>query len=323
MALRGASKLALTPPRKPDEASTVRRASSLFVLAVAVAATPAGAQAPAAAELWRVAAASLASHPALQVGATSTFWNPGSPNGQRGGAAGIEIVHTSAVLGLSGLLLGGSLPLAGPVRAGLVLGRMQIRDLVRTTTSPDSEQGSIPVFEQFGGAHLAFQSTAVQAGVLLAIHNSRFDIESETGFTLDIGFRARPFRRLTIAAATHLLPVTLTSEPTTDYYAAAEYIVVDRWTLSTLEARLALQYGATYRNSGDLDHTLTAGFTVNEQVHIDATITNESAYGQRQWRPGIALGLRFGRYTVMFSHGTGINDVGGTYRVGLDVEFPR
>jgi hypothetical protein len=25
---------------------------------------------------------------------------------------------------------------------------------------------------------------------------------------------------------------------------------------------------------------------------------------------------------VLFSHGTGINDVGGTYRVGLDVELP-
>jgi len=323
MALRGASKLALTPPREPDEASTVRRASSMILLAVVVTASAAGAQAPAAAELWRVAAASLASPPALQIGATSTFWNPGSPNGQRGGAAGIEIIHTSSVLGLSGLLLGGSLPLSGPVRAGLVLGRMQIRDLVRTTTSPDSEEGSIPVYEQFAGGHLAFQSSAFEAGALLAVHNARFDIESETGFTLDLGFRVHPFRRLTIAAATHLLPITLTSESTTDYYAGAEYIVVDHWKLSSLDARLALQYGATYRNSGDLDHTINAGFTVNEQVHIDAALTNEAAYGQRQWRPGIALGLRFGRYTVLFSHGTGINDVGGTYRVGLDVEFPR
>ena len=220
-------------------------------------------------------------------------------------------------------LLGGSLPVAGPLRAGLVLGRMQIRDLVRTTTSPDSEQGSIPVYEQFGGAHLAVQSSAFEAGVLLAVHNSRFDIESETGFTLDLGFRARPIRRLTIAAATHLLPITFTNEPTTDYYAGAEYVVVDQWKLSNLDARLVLQYGVTYRNSGDLDHTFNAGFTVNDQVHIDAALTNESAYGQRQWRPGIALGLRFGRYTVLFSHGTGINDLGGTYRVGLDVEFPR
>jgi hypothetical protein len=295
----------------------------LFILAVAAATTRAGAQAPAAAELWRVAAASLASHPTLQVGATSSYWNPASPLGQRGVAAGIQVFHTPAALGLSGLLLGGSLPLVGPVRAGLVVGRMQIRDLVRTTTSPDSEQGSIPVYEQFGGAHLAVHSSAFQAGLLLAVHNARFDIESETGFTLDIGFRARPFRRLTIAAATHLLPITLTSEPTTDYYAGAEYVVLDQWKLSTFVARLALQYGATYRNAGDLDHTVTAGFSVNEQVYVDAAVTNESAYGQRQWRPGLALGLRFGRYTVLFSHGTGLNDVGGTYRIGLDVEFPR
>ncbi|MGD8727174.1 MAG: hypothetical protein PVH40_05990, partial [Gemmatimonadales bacterium] len=294
MALRGASKLALTPYQRPDQASSVRRASSVLLAAAAVAAGPVGAQAPAAAELWRVAASAIASPHALQVGATSSFWNPGSPNGQRHGAAGIEIVHTSDVLGLSGLLAGGSLPVAGPVRVGIALGRMQVRDLVRTTTTPDSEEGTIPVYEQFAGAHLAIQTAAFQVGALVSVHDARFDIESESGATLDFGFRAHPIHRLTIAAATHLLPITFASEPTTDYFFGAEYVVLDRWRLSSLDTRLAVQYGATYRNSGDLDHTVSSSFTINEHVLIDVALTNESAYGQRQWRPGLAIGLRLG-----------------------------
>ena len=323
MALLGASKLALTPPIRPSQPSTVRRAASIFVLTATAVATPAGAQAPAAAGLWRVAAASLATPPALQVGATSSFWNPASPDGKRAGHAGIDVVHTSDILGLSGILLGGSIPLARPLRAGLVLGRIQIRDLVRTTTSPDSEDGSIPVYEQFGGVQIAFQTPAVQAGALIAVHNARFDFESETGITLDVGLRVNPVRRLTLAAASHLLPISFSDDPATDYFAGAEYIVVDRWVVSSLETQLALRYGATYRNSGDLDHTINLGITVNGLVQVDAAVTNESAYGQREWRPGLAVGLRFGRYTVSFSHGTGVNDVGGTYRVGLDIEFPR
>ncbi len=322
MALQGASKLALTPRVGPGQPSTVRWALGLLMTAAAVGA-PARAQAPAAAELWRVAGVSLAKPAALQTGATSSFWNPASPDGQRAGHAGVEVVHTSAILGLSGLILGASIPVHGPLRGGLVLGRMQIQDLVRTTTTPDSEEGSIPVYEQFGGAQIALATPRIQAGAMLAVHNARFDVESETGLTLDVGVRARPFRRLTLAAATHLLPLTLSNESTTDYYAAADYVVFEKLAVSSLETTLAFQYGATLRNSGDLDHTVNVSLTVSELVYVDAAIANESAYGQRDWRPALALGLRFGRYTVEFSHGTGINEVGGTYRVGLDVEFPR
>jgi hypothetical protein len=238
-------------------------------------------------------------------------------------AAGIDVVHTSDILGLSGLLVGGSVPIAGSFRGGIVLGRIQVRDLVRTTTSPDSEDGSIPVYEQMGGAQLAFQSSVFDVGALFAAHHARFDVESETGFTFDVGLRAYPIPRLTIAAATHFFPITLAEEPTTEYNGGAEYAILDRSLLGGFDTRLVLRYGATYRTTGEVDHMLSTGMSVGDQVYIDAAITSESQYERRDWRPAVSVGLRFGKYSVQFSHGSGINDVGGTYRVGLDIEFPR
>jgi hypothetical protein len=36
---------------------------------------------------------------------------------------------------------------------------------------------------------------------------------------------------------------------------------------------------------------------------------------------GLGLGLRIGRYVIAVARGGGLNDVGATYRVGLDVDI--
>jgi hypothetical protein len=112
-------------------------------------------------------------------------------------------------------------------------------------------------------------------------------------------------------------------EPTTDYFGAVEYVALDRLALADLRTRLAVRYGATLRPSGDLEHMVGVAVVVNDEVLVDAALTSESAYGHRDLRPSVAVGLRIGRYTIVFSHGAGINDVGGTFRVGLDVGFRR
>jgi hypothetical protein len=55
-------------------------------------------------------------------------------------------------------------------------------------------------------------------------------------------------------------------------------------------------------------------------VVLDASLTGESGYGNRQWRPAVGVGLRFGAYLVSLAHGFGLNDLGGTFRIGLDIE---
>jgi hypothetical protein len=288
-----------------------------------LAAGAARAQAPEAAGLWRVALGSLAAPAALQTGAVSTFWNPAAAPPRDAVTAGVAVLHTTDILGVSGLLAAGTIPLKGSLRAGLHLGRVQVRDLVRTTTSPDSEEGTVPVYAQLGGVSLSWGTSRFHLGSSLTIHNAKFDIETSNGVTLDVGVSGQPLPRLTLAGATHFLPIGLGNEPTTDYFGAIEYVVVDRQTLIGLRTQLALQYGATYRPSGDLEHTMNVAVTLDDNVRVDAAVTRESAYGLRDWRPRVAVTLRFRRFAVCLAHGAGINDAGGTFRVGLDARFPQ
>ncbi len=270
-----------------------------------------------------MAALSLAVPPALQSGATGSFWNPVAVGERRGISVGAHVMHTSDILGLSGLLVGGSLPLRRPLRVGIVLGRMQVRDLVRTTTSPDTEEGSIPVYAQLAGIGIGVGGRTASVGAMVRYHTARLDTQEERGATIDVGVRLIPIARLTVAAASHFFPATFTSDPTTEYYAGAEYAVVERGAGQPSSVRISVRYGATYHDSGDLDHTAGVGLNAGDWARIDAALTSESSYDAHELRPGIGLSLRFGRYVVALAHGLGLNGVGGTYRVGLDVELGR
>lgn len=299
----------------------MRRLLPLLVVLWTASAAGAHAQAPPAAGLWRVATGSLAVPAPLQGGQSGAFWNPATAASGADVAVGAFVVHTGSSLGLSGLLAAGSLGVAGPLRAGLILGRVQIRDLVRTTTSPDSRGGSIPVYEQFAGATLAGTVGPLQFGTQLQVHESRFDFLSETGFTLDFGVLARPLPRLRVAASTHLLPVGFGGSEMTDYHFAAEYAVVDRPAAEGTRTQVTARYGVTRLADGSWEHIGSFGVALGRIVAFDVGLACEAGYDTREWRPALALALTFGQYTVSLAHGLGMNDVGGTFRVGLDMEF--
>jgi hypothetical protein len=197
---------------------------------------------------------------------------------------------------------------------------MQVRDLVRTTTSPDGEEGSIPIYEQFAGVGLSAGTRRIEIGATLLLHDARFDVLNTSGLTLDVGLRFAPWSRLRIAAATHLLPIDFSSDPSTDYFAAAEYLAAERLVLSGIPMALMARYGLALRASGDTEHTVGFGAVLGNRVVLDASLTGESGYGSRQWRPAVGVGLRFGAYLVSLAHGFGLNDLGGTFRIGLDIE---
>lgn len=276
------------------------------------------AQAPAAAGLWRVATASLATPAALERGPTGAFWNPAAePPGQL--AAAVQIVQTSDILGLSGFLAGATYGLGGG-SVGLLVGRMDVRDLVRTTTSPSSQAGTIPVFEQLAGIVARFGDGPLSVGGALRLHDAQFDAIANQGVTLDLGVRARPHPRLTVAAASQFLPLDLGLEPTTDYFAGAEYQIGPAVALAGLPSRLFLRYGGTYHAAaGELDHGFGAGVVMDRNFRIDVALTGEAAYGRRAWRPGLGLSLQVGRYTLGVARSEGLNDVGATYRIALDL----
>ncbi len=236
-------------------------------------------------------------------------------------AIGAHVVHTSATLGLSGLIAGAGLPLPQRFRVGFLVGRVNIRDLVRTTTSPDNTGSSIPVYEQFVGGTLAFTNAWLTVGTGLHLHESRFDIEKKNGITLDAGVRIRPLHRLLVAASTHLLPVDFSKDPATEYLAGAQYTAWERHTEDGAQLRALIRYGITYRPDGGWEHLIGLGAELHDRLLVDAAVASESGVVERTWRPSVSLGLRFGRYTIALAHGLGTNDVGGTFRVGLDVEF--
>lgn len=281
---------------------------------------PLAAQAPPAAGLWRVVATSLSAPAALETGVTAAFWNPAAPAHQVDLAAGAQVVQTPDVLKMGGLLVAADKAFAA-LHIGLLYARMDVSDLVRTTSSPSGEEGSIPVYEQLLGLRVAYGEGPLALGVMFQLHDARFDSQDEDGLTLDAGLRLRPHRRVTIAAATHFFPFDFRTTESTDFYGALEVVPLEHIGIAGTSTSLAVRYGATYRTSGDLEHMLAAGTLINRQIRIDFALTNESAYGDRAWRLGLGLGVRIGRYVIALARGSGLNDVGATYRVGLDVEI--
>src|SRR2546425_1189718 len=104
------------------------------------------------AELWRLAATTLAQPPALATGGAAGFWNPAQPATGERAAFGLEVVNTSSAVGASGVLFTARARVSPVGRVGIVYGRMSISDLVPTSLSPDPDGGTIPFYTQTVGA---------------------------------------------------------------------------------------------------------------------------------------------------------------------------
>jgi hypothetical protein len=232
------------------------------------------------------------------------------------------VLQTPDAVGLSGILAGAYHAIADVGLLGVSVGRVEVRDLVRTIDSPLSELGSIPVYEQFVGVYGGLEVGGVHVGGALRGHESRFDAERSSGVTLDFGLRVDPLPRLSVAAATHFLPVTFESDATTDYYAGLRYqaATVALWGNPT---ELVGRYGLSYRNPGGVEHTFGGGVVLNGWLSIDGALSREQAFGSSAWRPAFQIGVVLGRYAATAARGSGINGLGATYRFAFGVDLAR
>lgn len=231
---------------------------------------------------------------------------------------GIEIVHTSSELGMSGLLGGLATSVGDRFTLGATVGRLDIRDLVRTTTTPNAVGGSIPVFTQYGGMSGQYDWGPLRLATLARIHHERFDYLSETGFTLDFGATVSATPRLTISGATHFLPIDFSYQETTDYYFGLTYELMTEAALGDVPATIVGRYGATLRSGKRLEHAVGIGMLLARHLELDGLLTRELGDDTAAFRPGLAISLRFGRYLIGLARSSGLNDLGATYRVGLD-----
>jgi hypothetical protein len=280
------------------------------------------AQAPQSAELWRLSGASLALPASLERGSAAVFWNPAAADLSRRLAGGIELTQTPDVIGVAGFLGGLHYRLRPGLAAMVLVGRVDIDDIVRTTTSATSDLGTIPIYEQMAGVGTVLALGPAQAGVLLRGHDARFDAVRESGITVDAGVRLALHRRLTVGGASHFFPLDLVSRDLTDYFLGADFLLGTRPLLGGA-ARFHARYGATHRETTGTDHGVGLGFLFEDQLGADAILVRERGYVESVWRPVLGLALRVGRYLIRVSRGSGLNDIGATYRVGLESAILR
>ncbi len=288
------------------------------------------AQAPASADLWRLSAASLARPAALELGPTAAFWNPAAAWDDGRLVAGAQVLETPDVLGVGALILGAGYRVRPGLTAQLLVARTGVSDLIRTTTSPNSDLGNIPVYEQMAGVGLAVRRGIAVGGAMLRFHNARFDAERDNGLTLDLGARAA-LGRCALAAATHFFPLDLTSRDVTDFYAGGECqpFSPGMW---GARGRVFLRYGVSARRGAaaagsvrgtTLEHSVGAGLELDRHFRLDALMAREQGYAEADWRPVVGVWFNVGRYAVSATRASGLGGLGATYRIGLDVDVRR
>ncbi|HEX9690544.1 MAG TPA: hypothetical protein VGA22_00420 [Gemmatimonadales bacterium] len=289
------------------------------VLAATLLSPPAlHAQAPPTADLWLVVTTTLAVPPALEDGATATLWNPAASMAEDV-AIGLAIVQPPDVLGLTAVTIGAGYEMLRGLQVTALVARIAARDLVRTTTSPTSLPGGIPVYDQMAAVGLTVTLPTVRIGSQLRYHDSRFDVLREQGLTIDVGMQLRVSDRVRLAGATHLFPINFSRQASTDYYVGGEVALLG--TERSGGFGLVPRYGFTAHAEGGYDHVGGLGIRLGRPLQFDALVSRESGHGFTAWRPAFALRLRIGGYTIAATRGSGVNDVGATYRVVLDLAF--
>src|SRR5438132_6000457 len=96
------------------------------------------------AELWRVAATTLAQPPALATGGAASFWNPAQPATGERAAFGLDVVNTPSSVGASGVLFTARARVSPVGRVGIVYGRLVISILAPTPPIPAPDGRTMP-----------------------------------------------------------------------------------------------------------------------------------------------------------------------------------
>jgi hypothetical protein len=276
------------------------------------------AQAPAWADLWRVAEGTLVRPAALADGPTGAFWNPAGVLTANGPAFAADVYQTPDVVNVSSVLLGAAVGFARRAAVGVLAGRASVGDLVRTSTSPIVDGPEIPVYAQFAGAVAGGRIGPVEGGASLLFHDARLDALGEGGVTLDVGVRVRPLRGLAIGAATHLGEPLATDGAASGYLGGVEYAFGIPPVIG-LASRLQLRYGFATRERAGADHVGSIGLLLAERLLIDAGAHWTGGYGMGSWQPVVGVAFQAGPFRVGIARGSGASDIGATYQITLGV----
>lgn len=277
------------------------------------------AQQEAGTELWRLAATTLPSPPALARGAVAVLWNPAQPFTPHGAVA-LDAIETPAAIGASGVLAVARVRAAGGA-LGFIYGRMELGDLVRTTVSPDPVGDPIPFYTQTAGVTYARATGATIVGASALVHDTKIDGHRGSRATFDLGVARSIGSVLRIAAATHFLSSVSTSNAAQELYAGAELRMWHGPLWGAQHARFDASYGVSFGRGASADHYLGGRLSFEDRLAAELVLVREKSYCCAALRGTAGIDLGIGRYRLRLARDTGVQDLGSAFRVGLEARL--
>ncbi len=262
--------------------------------------------------LWRVAATTLTTPPALALGPAAAMWNPAQTEDSARLQLALEAIQTPASVDATGIIAAVRIPAGSIGQLGLLYGRVGLSDITQTIDSPDPTGTSVPVYTFAVGATWSRLVGGTSVGATLAFHETRLDVGASRTLLGD---------RLRAAAATHFFSSLRTNDPAQDIYAGLEGRI---WQGPVSRNRVVVRgrYGISFAHGFGADHQLGVGAEVAKTVGLDLMVSREGGYSDgTHWRPAAGLRLVIGKYRVTLARDAGVNDLGSTYRVGVDMRF--
>lgn len=297
--------------------------SLVALLALAGAPAPARAQQATGTTLWRVAATTLATPPALAIGPADALWNPAQTADTARVILAFEAIQTPSAVDASGMIATVRVPAGRVGQVGLIFGRVGLSDITQTLDSPDPTGTAVPVYTLALGATWSRVIAATSVGATLAYHETRLDDQRADRVTLDLGARRSLVRdRFRVALATHFFSAFKTNDPAQDVFAGVDTRL---WsgTYSTERAVVRARYGISFAHGFPADQQLGLGLELGKSLAFDAMVAREGSYGNGGpgWRPVAGLRVGIGKYRVTLARDAGVNDLGSAYRVGVDARI--
>lgn len=132
---------------------------------------------------------------AVLTGAEAVFWNPGSLAEVVGTSQQVWIAHVDGpdVTGVRGVAVAGAVDLPGSIRGGIGYWHLGVRDIPRTTDSPEPEPGEISVAEDMAAVALTGTwGKMLGIGASLRFTRGSAGEEAKSRTEGDVGLHFRP-----------------------------------------------------------------------------------------------------------------------------------
>lgn len=285
-----------------------------YLLAVAALLQPVGARSQAIFD-WPIRATPQPE--AVLTGAGAAFWNPGGLAAGVGTLQEVWVTHMvgPSATGIQGVAAAGVMDLPLGFRGALGYWHLGIRDIPRTTTSPNREPGGIHVAEDIALLALAHDLRAGSGlGVGLRLQQGSVGRDTKTFVEGEIGVHHRSRLPLTPRVGLTLQGVGRDLRTLAGIELSLPALAASRL---PLRAGYGIQAG---RGSEPLEHRVSLRASWMEQVHAGIGLSYLGEGGG--WTPMVGLGADLGRYSLSVLREALANGFGAAHFYRAAIRFP-